>query len=277
MLVQSLEGAPVATLVPRDREVLRPHLVDVRSPGEVELTRRHPPRAGVDAADHATMHPGVWLAFGDLGGVDFWRNRGSVVCRSVLHIASGRGDVRLELESDYIDPEKRPVCRESCRLSFTSLPGGDLILYDSRFFPVERPVAFGDQEEMGLGLRMATPLAVSNGGEIVASHGGRNEKEVWGRPADWCAYQGVADGRRAGLLLVPDPANFRRSWMHARDYGLLVANPFGRRAFTRGEADSTPIPREGLRLRFGLLAYDRPESERIDLPSLAAGVLQALR
>ena len=37
------------------------------------MTRTHPPAEG-DATDHDTMHPGVWLAFGDISGEDFWRN-----------------------------------------------------------------------------------------------------------------------------------------------------------------------------------------------------------
>jgi len=36
----------------------------------------HPPRAGKDSTDHDRMHPGIWLGFGDVSGVDFWRNRG---------------------------------------------------------------------------------------------------------------------------------------------------------------------------------------------------------
>ena len=61
---------------------------------------------------------------------------------------------------------------------------------------------------------------------------------------------------------MPHPENFRRSWFHARDYGLLVANPFGRNAFTGGEK-SRIVVKEGetLRLRFGVLV----SSERPDL------------
>src|SRR5205823_7207276 len=95
---------------------------------------------------------------------------------------------------------------------------------------------------------------------------GKNEKEVWGRQTDWCDYSGVLTIKkvagendlslRMGLLLVPHPQNFRRSWMHARDYGLLVANPFGQRAFTKGPASRIEVkPGETLRLRFGIWSY----------------------
>ena len=127
----------------------------------------------------------------------------------------------------------RTICEEVCRLRFEPRPGAYLISWDSRFSGPEE-FYFGDQEEMGLGFRVATPMAVKNGGRIVNSDGLVNEPQVWGKQADWCEYSGTIDGHAVGLLLMPAPANFRRSWFHARDYGVLVANPFGENAFTKG-------------------------------------------
>ena len=108
---------------------------------------------------------------------------------------------------------------------------------------------------------LATPLAVVKGRRMTDSEGRVGEAQVWGQQADWCAYSGEIDGRRAGVLMMPGPRNFRRSWFHARDYGLLEANPFGRNAFTKGET-SRVIVRDGesLRLRFGVLVWNgRPD------------------
>jgi hypothetical protein len=64
---------------------------------------------------------------------------------------------------------------------------------------------------------------------------------------------------------MPEPANFRPCWFHARDYGLLVANPFGRKAFTRGEASRVVVkPGEEFRLRFGVEAYAVPADKTPD-------------
>ena len=58
-------------------------------------------------------------------------------------------------------------------------------------------------------------------------------------------------------MLMPDPRNFRPSWFHARDYGLLVANPFGRQAFTKGEPSRVIVEkRQTLTLRYGVLIHD---------------------
>jgi hypothetical protein len=91
----------------------------------------------------------------------------------------------------------------------------------------------GDQEEMGFGARLATPLSVRHGpGTLRNSGGGVDEKGTWGRTADWCAGYAKQSRRLVGLSVMAGPANLRPSWFHSRDYGLIVANPFGRKAMT---------------------------------------------
>jgi hypothetical protein len=119
---------------------------------------------------------------------------------------------------------------------------------------------------MGLGVRLATPLAVVKGGEIVNSEGRKNGAQVWGRQADWCRYGGDIGGRYVGVALLPHPQNFRRAWFHARDYGLLVANPFGQKAFTKGESSRVVVkPGETFRLQFRVLVYDLPAGAAPDM------------
>ncbi|MFM8272757.1 MAG: DUF6807 family protein, partial [Gemmata sp.] len=69
---------PLGEYVWGDPKVLRPYFANLHGPGGTKITRNHPPVAGADAADHDTMHPGLWLGFGDISGVDFWRNRGRI-------------------------------------------------------------------------------------------------------------------------------------------------------------------------------------------------------
>jgi hypothetical protein len=109
---------------------------------------------------------------------------------------------------------------------------------------------------MGLGIRIATPLTVKQGGRILTSDGDKNEKQVRGKQAKWCDYAGSSERGRAGLTVMPHPKNFRPCWYHARDYGLVVANPFGRKALTGGEKSAVVVKKgETLRLRFGLLFH----------------------
>src|SRR5262245_1017857 len=56
---------PLATYVLADKEIARPFYSHVHAPSGDLVTRPLPPKEGTDPIDHATMHPGLWLAFGD--------------------------------------------------------------------------------------------------------------------------------------------------------------------------------------------------------------------
>ena len=56
------------------------------------------------------------------------------------------------------------------------------------------------------------------------------------------------------------PANIRKSWWHNRDYGVFVANPFGRAAMKQGDKSAVTVKRgETLRLRFGAVIHAGPD------------------
>jgi hypothetical protein len=116
---------------------------------------------------------------------------------------------------------------------------------------------------MGLGVRVATPIAVKQGGRLLNSDGLDGERQAWGKHADWCDYSGNIDGRLVGVTLMPDPATFDRGWFHVRDYGLMVANPIERSETKKGEPAKLVIARgKPLRLRFGVLLHAGPASDR---------------
>jgi hypothetical protein len=232
----------------------------------VPVTRNYPPVAGKDLTDHATFHPGIWLAIGDLGGADYWRNRAAVKHeRFVGKPTEGVGKGSFVVRNLYPSADgKAAVCRETCRHTVAVRPGGYLLLYESEFTSDDADFAFGDQEEMGLGVRVATPLSVKGGGGIVNKDGLRDEAKAWGKQSDWCDYSGVVDGRRVGIALFPDPANFGRSWFHARDYGVLVANPFGRSSFRGGDRSRFVVRKgEPFRLGFGVFVTWRRRTATI--------------
>ncbi len=259
---QSMEikigGQVVGEYVFEDEQIRRPYFKHLRTLAGVPVTRNSPPQAG-DLDDHPTMHPGLWLAFGDLSGADFWRNKGVVKHAGfVKEPLSGDGQGSFTVRNAY-QAENTTICTEECSVTISARPDGYLLDWVSIFRSNDQDFAFDDQEEMGLGIRVASRLSVVRGGEITDSQGRKNGKQVWGQQADWCQYGGLVEGRSVGAVLMPDPQNFRRSWFHARDYGLMVANPFGQRAFTKGEKSSVVVSQgKSLRLRFGVLIYDTP-------------------
>ena len=250
----------IAVYVTEDAVITRPFFAHLRAPGGPQLTRNHPPLAG-DSDDHSKMHPGLWLAFGDINGNDYWRLKAPVRHDGFAQEPwgeEGRGgftvrNIYRSAEGDDI------VCTERCRVTFLVRPSGVLVLWDSVLNGDD--ACFGDQEEMGLGVRLATPIAEKSesGGRVLDSEGRQSAGDVWGKQAAWCDYSGEMDGRRSGITLMSHPENFRQCWWHARDYGLLLANPFGRAAFTASPASEVWV-REGepLRLRFGVLLHSTP-------------------
>jgi hypothetical protein len=181
LLIQ-IDGKPFATYVWEDRAIRRPYFAHVRAPNGAQVTRTHPPVAGTDATDHDTMHPGLWLAFGDLGGADFWRNKGTVTHVEFVEKPKATKDGGTFAVRNRYTANDKTVCEEVCRIEITAHKAGYLIDWTSEFTgPAE--FHFGDQEEMGLGVRVATPLTAKNGGQILNSTGAKNEKQVWGKAA----------------------------------------------------------------------------------------------
>jgi len=257
-LILTHAGKHVADFVFRDDKIRRPYFANVHAPGGLPVTRRHPPIAGADATDHDTMHPGIWLGFADISGQDFWRNKGTIEhLRFIDKPKVADGHVQFATESRLLSADGAEVCRLTGRWLLTSRPSGWLLIWDATFRSDDRDFTFGDQEEMGFGARLATPLTEKAGGLIVNSHGQRTAAKTWGQPAAWCDYSGAVDGRRGGITLLAAPTNFRESWWHNRDYGVFVANPFGRAAMKQGDKSTLVVRRgEPFRLRFAALLHD---------------------
>lgn len=245
--------APIASYVYQDAKLPRPYFAHVHAPGKLQVTRNHLPIASKDATDHADMHPGIWLAFGDLSGADSWRLKARVRHDKFI---DGPKDGRFTVRNLYLATDgKTVICSETCRITIPAEANAYLLTWDSEFRG-DADFSFGDQEEMGLGIRVATPMTVKAGGTILTSDGHKNEKQVRGKTSAWCDYAGTIDGKRVGITLMQHPKNFRPAWYHARDYGLLVANPFGCKALTGGETSRITVKAgETLRLRYGILLH----------------------
>lgn len=278
-VVIAYAGHPVAEYVFRDERILRPYLANLHAPGGLKVTRNHPPQPGTDATDHETMHPGVWLAFGDINGQDFWRNKAVIRHHQFSEPATVQDHrITFSTENRLQSVDGQTLGLQRSRITVTVRPAGYLLVWESVFTPEEQELIFGDQEEMGLGVRVARFITEKNGGFLVASSGATGAKATWGKAFDWCNYSGVIAGRRAGVMLMPDPANFRPSWFHNRDYGLMVANPFGRKAMGQGELSRVVVKKgEQLTLRFGILLHATPAEAPIDLPAAYRDFLDLLR
>jgi hypothetical protein len=267
-ILVDVDGKTVATYVYEDPDILRPYFTALKAPSGVQVTRHHPPQKGLDADDHATMHPGLWLAFGDISGNDFWRNKARVKHAGFMNEPRASGEhAGFAVRNQYL-ANGEIVCEETCKITVLIRPAGYLILWDSEFRSDRETFYFGDQEEMGLGIRLATPIVVKNkaGGRILDNQRNINEKGIWGRQSLWCDYAGRVGNIFAGVMIMPDPDNFGPCRWHVRDYGFMTANPFGHKAFNLGEPSKVIVtPGKTLRLGFGILLHSSNDEKAIDL------------
>lgn len=248
---------PVAEFVFWDEKILRPYFANLHTLDGRQVTRNHPPLPGQDAMDHDTMHPGLWLAFGDISGQDFWRNKARIEhVRFTEPPKLAKGRLTFATESLLHATNGVIVCSLTNRFALTQLTNAWLLVWDATFRSEQGDFTFGDQEEMGFGARVATAITEKNGGIITSSSGLKSAKNTWGQPAEWCDYSGTMAGQQFGIMLMTDPMNFRPSWWHNRDYGLLVANPFGRAAMKHGDKSTVTVKRgESFQLRFGAVIH----------------------
>ncbi|RLS51305.1 MAG: hypothetical protein DWH91_19495 [Planctomycetota bacterium] len=254
----SLETQPVAEYVFRDKQILRPYLTQIRTPSGHPVTRSHPPVQGVDEVDHETMHPGLWIGFGDLNGHDFWRNQGRIEHQQFTIAPTVEAGVLIwSTQSRIVSPAGDEIGQWSNRFTCTTRPQGWRVSWDATLHSDTLTLAFGDQEEMGFGARMATGLTEKHGGLITNSAGLQTAKATWGQPAKWCDYSGRIANQPIGLTLMTTDGEARPSWWHNRDYGLFVANPFGRAALRQGERSVVTVPPgQPLTLRFAAVIHE---------------------
>jgi len=251
-------GNPLAEYVFRDSTILRPYFANLKTLSGLQVTRNYPPVPGKDATDHATMHPGLWLAFGDVNGSDFWRNGGTIKhLRFKTQPEVKEGRLTFSTESELLSPDNDLICTVVNR--FVMRGGGTewSLIWDATFESSESDFNFGDQEEMGFGARVATPLTEKNGGVILNSVGKRTARATWGQSAAWCDYSGLLGDTPVGITLMASPDNFRKSWWHNRNYGVFVANPFGRAAMKQGKKSTVSVAEgKSFRVVFGASIHE---------------------
>lgn len=250
-------GVPVGEFLFADAKMKRPAFANLRAPGGIQVTRNFPPVEGKDATDHADMHPGLWLGFGDINGQDFWRNGGAMRHEEFTVAPEWRdGVLKFATRSTLLSKEGARMGRMDS--TFTLKPEGNALAltWEAIFHATEGELVFGDQEEMGFGVRVATGITEQNGGVITNSEGLTSAKKTWGQAARWCDYSGVINGQKVGITITPDAANPEPCWWHNRDYGVFVANAFGRKAMKQGEKQSVEVKQGGtLRLGFTALLH----------------------
>ncbi|MCA9041488.1 MAG: PmoA family protein [Planctomycetaceae bacterium] len=263
------ENQPLMTYFYDDPLTTRPYFAHVKTLQGTQVTRNHPPQEG-DLQDHASYHPGIFFAFGDISGNDYWRLKTKVKHAGFVK-SSDDFQNSFTVENHYLNGNgNETVCVEQCRYTFLKESGGYVIQMTSHFFSPDHDFYFGDQEEMGLGIRLATSLREKGGnGRILNSEGLQSAAKTWGQTAKWVDYSGTINEQQVGVMLMTDPKNIRPSWWHNRDYGLFVANLFGQKAMHQGPTSQLVVKQgDRFRLGYGIYIHESDELSQSDLQKI---------
>ncbi len=215
------------------RNWVRPFLYPVIGPYDTQVTRNWPIVEGVpgEHTDHV-HHKSIWVAYGECNRVDNWSedpNHGWQRHKSFSNLTSGPVFGQITAKIDWCAFSDRKQFEETRVMRFFALPGGDRLFdLDVTFRMTQGQVTFRDTKEGGLvSVRVASSMDVRNGGKIENGYGGIDEDETWGKPAPWCDYSGMVNGKHVGIAAMDYETNPRypTGW-HVRNYGLMTANCF---------------------------------------------------
>jgi len=266
-----IDGQPFTSYIWPEK-LAKPVLYPLRTPKGTVVTRGFPlePRPG-ERVDHP-HHAGLWFNYGNVNGFDFWNNSeaikpedapkmGNIRHRAITLAKGGPDQGELETEADWITGKEQLILKEHTRFVFRGGPNFRSIDRITALQALGEKVAFNDDKEGVLGMRVARALeAPSDKPEVFIDASGRpitvaklentgvngvyltsegkKGDAAWGTRGRWCNLSGQLGDEPVTITILDHPANpgFPTYW-HARGYGLLAANPLGQKIFSNGKQE----------------------------------------
>lgn len=245
-----------------------PYLYPLPSPSGANLARHWPIEEGVDGEekDHP-HHRSMWFSHGSVNGYDFWAWSGKghpeIRTRGVRELSADPESATFILDLDWVADGKIQLTETRTYRIRKADPDTWWIDLHSQLQPSGQDALLGDTKEGTCALRVDRTLrlkgAMARGGILDSE--GRTDGDSWGKRSKWVAFHGPDEkGEPAVVAMLDHPSNLRfPSWWHARDYGLLAANPFGIHDFENGKApgsgDYLLQQGETLNLRYRILLH----------------------
>ncbi len=243
-----------------------PFIYPIVSPSGANITRHWPmnDEHKTEDRDHP-HHRGLWLAHGAVNGVDFWHGENAFIKHLgfVGEPVANADTATFTADLEWI-AEGKTHLTEKRRYDFKKSDADTLTVDVTCVLQAaDGDVHFGDTKEGTFALRMDRTLRLK-GKEAkskLLNSEGVTDGDLWGKRASWVATHGPDElGKPVVVALLEHPSSFRHpTWWHARDYGLIAANPFGIHDF-EGKKDSKlgdHLLKKGetLTLRFALVVH----------------------
>lgn len=223
-----------------EEEGQKPSLYPLLAPGGTRVTRDFPFEKGEGEEYDHPHHCSLWFAHGDVNGNDFWHGaKTRIVLEGEPKVELEEGAATVETTFRWIDGDGEAIGVEERKTTFRVEAGHRFVDFEITVKPLEQPLVFGDTKEGTFGLRLAPELRLRGKvakGQALNSEGVTG-KDCWGKRARWITYWGPIDGSEVGVAIFDHPKNHAHpTWWHARDYGLVAANPFGVHDFEKKPA-----------------------------------------
>jgi hypothetical protein len=261
-------------------KVAKPYFWPVITPGGVAVTRDWPMVPDAKEAKDHKHQKSAWFCHGDvvlegyqapkrkgIDGVDFWSEEtghGTIVATAISKpTPSGQGSVTVRTSNIWKDSTGKAILTEARTLVFRSRDASSWVMeVTSEITASEGGIVFEDTKEGSFGVRVRDDLTEKPGkGVLTNAEGLKGEKNLWGKKSAWCDYSGPTGGKVAGVAIVTHPDNKYPTCWHARGYGLMAANPFGRSKSgfpdMKGRTDLVKLAKgETLKLTYAMVVHD---------------------
>ena len=247
-------------------EVTKPYLWPLRAPSGTYVTRMWPMETVAEEEKTLKDHQhqrGLWFAHESVNKLDFWNNeasyttpnRGRITLLKLGAVKSGKDKGSIAATFEWTDMKgENKLLTESRVMTFYADKNNRVVDIDITLTAIQE-VTFGDGKDGVLGIRLRPVLqevaqripatqdhpagteAVPGTGKIANADGLVGEKDVWGKPSNFCDYSGEIAGEKLGIAILDHPANPRHPvrW-HVRGYGLFAANLWGLSVFTNDKS-----------------------------------------
>lgn len=216
----------------------KPILFPIHGPHDIEMTRSYPMKEGVagEAADHP-HHTSLWFTHGEVNDSDFWANgKEQIVTREIVRAEKEGAHVVIESKNDWLDGDGKSVCSDTTKIILGEANGDRFVDYKVTVHASAGDVTFKDTKEGTMGIRTNAALRLKGDAAAASAinSAGDKDKDLWGKHATWVDYWAKIDGKDVGIAIFDHKDNLRHptTW-HARDYGLVAANPFGLHNFKK--------------------------------------------
>jgi len=250
------------------RDTAKPFLYPVFGPSQTRLTRDFPMKQTAGEGHDHPHHKSIWIGH-QISGADFWHGHNGekiVVDGDPVIDAANRS---LLVNSNWVDGAGKVICSDTTKWIFGSDADSRWIECQFVLHASHGDVTIDDTKEGFVAIRTHPDLRLNPSpkdgvqevfGSAINSQGVADEK-IWGQAAKWVLYSGEVETKPTSLLILDHPESFRHptTW-HARDYGLIGANPFGLQHFQKmeqGAGTVALVDQQSLSLRYRFQFFDK--------------------